>query len=83
MTTGTGPPSAIEAVNPRYGLKTGAGLLHADYHVVSWATAALDEVRREVWNHARREAGDKALADQLKGCRYALWKNPENLTGLS
>ncbi len=31
MTTGTGPPSAIEAVNPRYGLKTGAGLLHADY----------------------------------------------------
>ena len=26
----------------------------------------LDEVRREVWNHARREAGDKALATELK-----------------
>jgi len=34
-----------------------------------------------VWNQARREGGDRALADQLKGCRYALWKNPENLTG--
>jgi transposase len=51
------------------------------FHVVQWATDALDEVRRDVWNHARREAGDKALADQLKGCRYALWKNPDNLTG--
>lgn len=51
------------------------------YHVVSWATEALDEVRREVWNHARRDLGDKALAAELKGCRYALWKNPENLTG--
>ena len=51
------------------------------YHVVAWATDALDEVRRQVWNHARREAGDQVLADRLKGCRYALWKNPENLTG--
>ena len=25
--------------------------------------------------------GDKALAERLKGCRYALWKNPEKLTG--
>ncbi|MGC8628448.1 MAG: ISL3 family transposase [Acidimicrobiales bacterium] len=51
------------------------------FHVVQWATDALGEARREVWNHARREAGDKALAAELKGCRYALWKNPENLTG--
>ena len=50
------------------------------FHVVQWATDALDEVRRDVWNHARREAGDKALASELKGCRYALWKNPEDLT---
>ena len=50
------------------------------FHVVSWATDALDEVRRDVWNQARREAGDKALADGLKGCRYALWKNPDKLT---
>jgi len=51
------------------------------FHTVQWATDALDEVRREVWNQARREGGDQALADRLKGCRYALWKNPERLTG--
>ncbi|MGH3182475.1 MAG: ISL3 family transposase [Gemmatimonadales bacterium] len=51
------------------------------FHVVKWATDALDEVRREVWNTARRDLGDRVLANQLKGCRYALWKNPENLTG--
>jgi transposase len=51
------------------------------FHVVAWATDALDEVRREVWNTARRDQGDQALAQRLKGCRYALWKNPERLTG--
>jgi len=50
------------------------------FHVVQWATAALDEVRREVWNAARR-AGQSAEAKQLKGARFALWKNPEDLTG--
>jgi transposase len=49
------------------------------FHVVSWATDALDEVRREVWNEARR-TGQTALAEGLKGARFALWKNPENLT---
>ena len=49
------------------------------FHVVSWVTDALDEVRREVWNEARR-AGNKALAGELKGARYALWKNPEDLS---
>ena len=51
------------------------------FHVVQWATDALDEVRREVWNHARRSLGDQALADRMKGCRYALWENSERLTG--
>jgi transposase len=50
------------------------------FHVVAWASAALDEVRREVWNEMRRAGGDKAGARALRGCRYALWKNPENLT---
>src|SRR5487761_1181119 len=50
------------------------------FHVCQWATDALDEVRREVWNAARRDLGDKVLAERLKGCRYALWKNPEHLT---
>jgi len=49
------------------------------YHVVAWATHALDEVRREVWNAARR-AGQRAVATDLKWARFALWKNPENLT---
>jgi transposase len=49
------------------------------FHVVQWATDALDHVRREVWNHARR-AGMKEHAQELKGSRYALWKNPEDLT---
>lgn len=49
------------------------------FHVVSWATDALDEVRREVWNAARRR-GQKAIARELKGARFALWKNPEDLT---
>ena len=50
------------------------------FHIVMLATDALDEIRREVWNEARR-AGDIALARDLKGARFALWKNPENLTG--
>jgi transposase len=49
------------------------------YHIVKPATDALDEIRREVWNEARR-AGEIALARDLKGARFALWKNPENLT---
>jgi transposase len=49
------------------------------FHVVQAATDALDEVRREVWNEARK-AGQDQLARRLKGARFALWKNPENLT---
>jgi transposase len=58
-------PNAIRCMDP--------------FHVVAWVTDALDEVRREVWNDARR-AGQRALSKQLKGARYALWKNPEDLT---
>lgn len=56
------------------------------FHVVAWATDALDEVRRDAWNTARgavtqRRAGRASgQAKDLKGARYALWKNPENLT---
>jgi hypothetical protein len=47
--------------------------------VIQLATDALDEIRREVWNEARR-AGQARAAKDLMGARYALWKNPENLT---
>lgn len=49
------------------------------FHVVMLATDALDEIRRQVWNEARR-SGQTAAARDLKGARFALWKNPENLT---
>jgi transposase len=56
-----------------------ATLCTDSFHVVQWATEALDEVRREVWNEARR-AAMTGQAKELKGCRFALWRNPEDLT---
>lgn len=50
------------------------------FHVVAWATKALDEVRRGMWNDLRR-AGMPEQAAALKGSRWALVKNPEDLTG--
>ncbi len=49
------------------------------WHILKAATGALDEIRREVWNEARK-AGQKQLAKQFKGARFALWKSPGNLT---
>ena len=49
------------------------------FHIVRWATNALDVVRRWVWN-TLRTLGLAGRAAHLKGCRYALWKNPEDLT---
>jgi transposase len=49
------------------------------FHVVAWATKALDEVRRGMWRAIRR-SGKKLAAADLRGARYALWKNPEDLT---
>lgn len=53
------------------------------FHVIKWATKALDDVRRQAWNDARgRKRGGLATGDarKFKGARYALWKNPEDLT---
>ena len=68
------------------------------FHIVKWATDALDEVRREAWNDARRQARaepergrgrpptdaaprpESERAKSLKGARYSLWKNPDDLT---
>jgi transposase len=65
------------------------------FHVVSWATDALDQVRRQAWNLARRAVGGSkrhvqgpgrattravGAAQTLKRCRWALWKNPDTLT---
>ncbi len=49
------------------------------FHVVAWATNALDDVRRRLWNQLRR-AGDSATAKLVKDSRFAVWKNPQDLT---
>ncbi len=49
------------------------------FHVAQWASGALDVVRRSTWNEARSK-GMTAEARQLKGARYALWRNPEDLS---
>lgn len=49
------------------------------FHVVKLATAALDDVRRRQWQLART-LSDKQIAKTYKGARWALLKNPENLT---
>lgn len=59
----------------------GATLCLDPFHIVRWATDALDKVRRQTWNDLRR-SGRRQLASSLKSGRYALWKNPENLTEL-
>lgn len=66
------------------------------FHVVQWATEALDEVRREAWREAQKKAKAEpkrkpgrppkdapkkdTTAKDLKGSRYALGKAPEHLT---
>ena len=68
------------------------------FHVVSWATGALDELRKQAWREARKKAdaapkrgkgrpgaGEEAnperkAAKAVKGARYPLLKNPEDLT---
>ena len=60
------------------------------FHVVKWAGEALDEVRRQAWNAARKNGpsrgrgkgrrDSKGTALDLRNARYALWKNPEDLT---
>jgi transposase len=48
------------------------------FHVVKLATDALDTVRRQVWQSARR-LRDKTIAKTYKGARWALLKNPDDL----
>jgi len=58
-------PNAVRCVDP--------------FHVIKLATDALDEIRREVWNQARRE-GHAQEANAIKGSRFALWMNPAKLS---
>jgi transposase len=49
------------------------------FHIVSWATDAVDVVRRELWQDAKRSE-DSAGAKLFKGLRFVLWRNPEDLS---
>jgi transposase len=51
------------------------------FHVVAWATEALDQVRRDAWNAARGGKGQSTQESKaLKKARWALWRNPADLT---
>ena len=50
------------------------------YHVVSWATKALDKLRRRLAGELRHR-GRPEQAASLKDSRWALLKNPAELTG--
>lgn len=49
------------------------------FHLVKLVTEALEEVRRDLWQNLRRLPGDRWARD-FKGARWALLKNPEDLT---
>jgi transposase len=62
------------------------------FHVVAWAIEALDIERRRAWNHAKGRRSTRGLglarqgrstgdAQHISKSRYALWKNPGDLTG--
>jgi transposase len=50
------------------------------YHVVAWASEAVDEVRRRI-SRDLKAAGRAEDAAALKGSRWAVLKNPTRLTG--
>jgi transposase len=74
-------PNAIRVMDP--------------FHVVSWATDALDTVRKRVYRETKIVQGTRPKrkpgrprkdstvephkASVIKGARFALWKNPDNL----
>lgn len=49
------------------------------FHLVKLVGDALDEVRRELWRQLRLLPGER-WAKEFKGSRWALLKNPEDLT---
>ena len=61
------------------GHATKAIICYDPFHVVQLATNALDKLRREVWQDLRK-LPDKDAARRFKGARWALLKNPGDLT---
>jgi transposase len=56
-----------------------AVICYDPFHVVALATAALDKVRRQVWQDLRK-LPDQDTARRFKGARWVLLRNPRDLT---
>ena len=56
-----------------------AGRVPDSFHIVSRMSDAPDQVRKRVRNQARR-GNDKTATEAMRGVRYAVPKNPEDLT---
>jgi transposase len=73
MDMGKAFPKAVAARAPQ------ATICWDPFHVVALGTRELDVVRRGHWNHLR-EHTDAATARRFKGARWALLRNPDDLT---
>jgi transposase len=77
MSMDMGPAYEKSARKPGHATK--AIICYDPFHVVQLVTTALDKVRREVWRDLRR-LPDHHAARRFKGARWALLKNPSDLT---
>ena len=77
MSMDMGPAYAKSATAPGHATK--AIICYDPFHVVQLATAALEKVRRQVWQDLRK-LPDQDAARRFKGARWALLKNPGDLT---
>ena len=72
-----GPAFDKSARKPGHATK--AIICYDPFHVVQLGTKALEKVRRAVWQDLRK-LPDKDVARRFKGARWALLKNPGDLT---
>ena len=77
MSMDMGP--AFESSAKKEGHAVKAVICYDPFHVVQSVTTALEKVRREVWQDLRK-LPDQDAARRFKGARWALLKNPTDLT---
>jgi transposase len=77
MSMDMGPAYEKSARQPGHATK--AVICYDPFHVVQLGTRALEKVRRAVWQQMRT-LPDQSLAKRFKGARWALLKNPGDLT---
>ncbi len=77
MSMDMGP--AYEKSARKDGHAVNAVICYDPFHVVQLVTKALDQVRRSVWQDLRK-LPDQQAARRFKGARWALLKNPDDLS---